>query len=274
MEQRSRPKSLKDEASTPNACEKAKRPSASQLPTQRPAAAEESGSCSDEGSDESESESEDDDWIDELLQKDDDVFKVEKLLEWRWRSGGVREFLVKWEGFSNEDTTWEPEENILETGMIKKVTKKRAARGGAKPPKQAPRQREPERAEAAAPAPEPTRARSSRAGAQAASEAARRAAERDAAASEASAEESEPEEVAPSPPRAVRTAPGKKQKAAAPKGQAKRAKPAAKKPAGKRAKLDSDSSDDEDDLPLDQRKPRAGWAASSAGLQDSSDEEL
>ena len=120
-----------------------------------------SGSGSNESSDESELDDDDDGIdIDELLQNDDDVYKVETLMEWRWRADGGREFLVKWEGFSKEETTWEPEENILEAGMIKKVTKKRAAPGGAKPPKQAPQaQREPQRAEAA-PAPEPTRARS------------------------------------------------------------------------------------------------------------------
>ena len=216
---------------------------------ERPAAAEESGSGSSEGSDESESESDDDGVdIDELLQKDEDVYKVEKLLEWRWREGGGREFLVKWEGFSNEETTWEPEENILETGMIKKVIKKRAAPGGAKPPKKAPRPPPAPAPPAPAP-PEPTRARSSRAGARAASEAARRAAEREEAASEASDEESESGEAA-APPRAVPTASGKKQKAAAPAGQAKRAKPVAKKPAAKRPKGTAaqrapDSSDDE-----------------------------
>jgi hypothetical protein len=212
-------------------------------------ATEESGSCSDESSDESESDDDDDGIdIDELLQNDEDVYKVEKLLEWRWREGGAREFLVKWEGFSNEETTWEPEENILETGMIKKVIKKRAAPGGAKPPKKAPRPPPAPAPPAPAP-PEPTRARSSRAGARAASEAARRAAEREEAASEASDEESESGEAA-APPRAVPTASGKKQKAAAPAGQAKRAKPVAKKPAAKRPKGTAaqrapDSSDDE-----------------------------
>eukprot|EP00966_Prymnesium_polylepis_P041722 968699-Prymnesium_polylepis.1 len=114
---------------------------------------------SDESSDGSESESEEEDDgidIDELLQKDEDVYKVEKLLAWRWAEGGVREFLVQWEGYSKEETTWEPEPNILETGMIKKLLQKqkRAAPGGHRPPKKA--APEPAEPEATAPAPEPT----------------------------------------------------------------------------------------------------------------------
>jgi hypothetical protein len=77
-------------------------------------------------------------------------------------------------------------------------------------------------------APEPTRARTARVqrSAQVASEAARRGNQQDAEPESdgASSSESEEEEAAPPPPRAVPTASGKKQKAAPPQGQAKRAK--------------------------------------------------
>ena len=85
--------------------------------------------------------------------------------------GGGREFLVKWKGYSTKESTWEPEINILEKGMIKKVLKQPAFGQAA--------QRETEPAEREAERPKPTRARSSRASAQAASEAARRANIRD-----------------------------------------------------------------------------------------------
>ena len=66
-----------------------------------------SGSESDEDESESESEDEGDDGIDvdELLQKDEDVYEVEKLTEWREVVGGGREFLVKWKGYSSKETT-------------------------------------------------------------------------------------------------------------------------------------------------------------------------
>ena len=249
---------------------------------------ESSGESSDESSDESESESEEEGEIDidDLLQKEEDVFEVEKLLEWRQAAGGGREFLVKWKGYSTKDTTWEPEANILEKGMIKQVLKKPAFGQRGKPKKtavggSAPQSTAPEPA-----APEPTRARSSRAGAHAASEAARRANQRDAESDRESegseSKESEAEEVPT--PRAVPVAPGKRQKAAPPHGQAKRAKPAAKKQVAKKQKVPTakgtaakhkppapppefDSSDEE--VQLDQRSK-----AAKRVVTDSSDDEL
>jgi hypothetical protein len=226
-----------------------------------------SDASGDEDSDESESEEEEEEIdIDELLQKDEDVFEVEKLLEWRSAEGGGREFLVKWKGFSAKETTWEPEANVLEKGMIKAVLKKPEFGKRAAPQKKA-KPVESAQAPPPPPPPEPTRARSSRAGAQAASEAARRANQLDAASDDEEASEESGEEEAvhpPPPPRAVPTAPGKKQKAV-PQGQRKRPataapKPAAKKQKGKpkqpkgKARLpipDTDSSDE--DTPLDQR---------------------
>ena len=86
----------------------------------------------------------------------------------------------------------------------------------------------------------------------------------------------------PPPPHAVPVAPGKRQKAVPPRGQAKCAKPAAKKPAAKKQKVpaanaakrkspapppDFDSSDE--DVPLDRRTK-----APRRKVIDSSDDEL
>ncbi|ODM88702.1 Chromobox protein 5 [Orchesella cincta] len=45
------------------------------------------------------------------FQEKEEEYEVEKLLEVRTRRG-VREFLVKWKGFSKAKSTWEPESNL------------------------------------------------------------------------------------------------------------------------------------------------------------------
>merc|ERR1712126_632040 len=41
----------------------------------------------------------------------EEEYKVEKVLDKRKTKGGKLEFLIKWEGYPDEDNTWEPEEN-------------------------------------------------------------------------------------------------------------------------------------------------------------------
>ena len=49
---------------------------------------------------------------------EEDVYRVDHLLNMRYSSDGSREFLVKWEGWSSEWNTWEPEEHILDQEML------------------------------------------------------------------------------------------------------------------------------------------------------------
>lgn len=49
---------------------------------------------------------------------DKDVFAVEKLQKKRLRKGKV-EYLVKWVGWSEEHSSWEPRNNILDDMLLK-----------------------------------------------------------------------------------------------------------------------------------------------------------
>lgn len=53
-----------------------------------------------------------------MQQQHGDIFTAERLLGKR-RKRGQLEYLVQWQGFSNEHNTWEPRENILDPELIR-----------------------------------------------------------------------------------------------------------------------------------------------------------
>ena len=52
-----------------------------------------------------------------------DVFNVEKILRKRVVDGRT-EYLLKWEGFSEKENTWEPKENIFSQEMLEDFEEK------------------------------------------------------------------------------------------------------------------------------------------------------
>eukprot|EP00551_Chaetoceros_affinis_P006703 CAMPEP_0203671658 /NCGR_PEP_ID=MMETSP0090-20130426/7369_1 /ASSEMBLY_ACC=CAM_ASM_001088 /TAXON_ID=426623 /ORGANISM="Chaetoceros affinis, Strain CCMP159" /LENGTH=954 /DNA_ID=CAMNT_0050536771 /DNA_START=314 /DNA_END=3177 /DNA_ORIENTATION=+ len=48
------------------------------------------------------------------------IFTVEMILDDRINKQGVKEYLIKWKGFNDEENTWEIEKNILDTNVLRK----------------------------------------------------------------------------------------------------------------------------------------------------------
>ena len=48
----------------------------------------------------------------------EDEYSVEKILDKRFGLNGIVEYLIQWEGFSQEDNTWEPKDNLFCNDLI------------------------------------------------------------------------------------------------------------------------------------------------------------
>merc|ERR1712020_478192 len=59
----------------------------------------------------------------------DQVFAAEAITKKRLKKGKTQ-YLVKWKGWSPKYSTWEPEENILDSRLIQQFTQRKSRRGG------------------------------------------------------------------------------------------------------------------------------------------------
>lgn len=55
-------------------------------------------------------------------------YVVEKIIDCRINSQGVKEYFLKWIGYDDKDNTWEPEENLECPGLISAFEAERAAK--------------------------------------------------------------------------------------------------------------------------------------------------
>ena len=49
---------------------------------------------------------------------DDDIYEVDRILEARVGASGTREYLIKWRGWGARFNSWEPQEHIVDEGLL------------------------------------------------------------------------------------------------------------------------------------------------------------
>ena len=60
----------------------------------------------------------------EIIDNDDEEYEVEKILDVK-KIKGKKYYLVKWMGYSDEESTWEPEDNLNCEELIRKFHEER-----------------------------------------------------------------------------------------------------------------------------------------------------
>ncbi|KAJ1898602.1 hypothetical protein LPJ66_002641 [Kickxella alabastrina] len=68
---------------------------------------------------------------------DDTVYVVEKILDQRMGKNSEKEYLIKWEGYADSESTWEVEDNIIDRSILKKFWDAKNAEAEARKAKKA-----------------------------------------------------------------------------------------------------------------------------------------
>ena len=61
--------------------------------------------------------------LEESEEEEEDEYSVEKILDKRTNQAGKVEYLLKWKGYSDDESTWEPKRNLYCIDLIKKFEK-------------------------------------------------------------------------------------------------------------------------------------------------------
>ena len=85
-------------------------------------------------------------------ESDKDSYVIEAILDCRFDDQGKKEYLLKWENYSESDNTWEPEQNVDAEGMVEEFERERAEKEAKKEKEKAEANKEKEKVVAKKPA--------------------------------------------------------------------------------------------------------------------------
>jgi hypothetical protein len=64
-----------------------------------------------------------------IVEEEDEIYQVEKIVDKKWFDDDrCYKYLVKWEGYDDDENTWEPVENLDQVGPLLQKFEKNLSR--------------------------------------------------------------------------------------------------------------------------------------------------